>query len=554
MSGNGNGAATHEQARQAVKGAVVPPQNLDAEEAVLGAIMLPTVGAQAFADVVHQLAPWDFYRESHARIYTAVMRLVFRGDPVDAITLVDELEESGELEQVGGRARIHEIAALVPAAANARHYASIIREKAIHRALIRTGGEISRLGWDEQGDVDEKVARARHLLTEMLEVRPRERADSWLGSATELLARPDPGDTPFLVDRLIVDGALAFVVGRWKVGKTWALLELVLSIVTGRRAFGCFDIAQPGPVILILEESGEAAFHRRLDRLARGYAIRPDDLAELRYATNLGVRLTEARWQKRLGDAVAAIQPRALILDPWVRVKGAQTDEKEQREVALVLDFLLGLRDRYRVAIVVAAHQGHEGKHIRGSSDLEAVWESRLSLDRDAKTNEVKLTAEHREAEELDAFRYMPVFDGSTRTVRMQALDRPDAEDDAASARRAELRERILRVVDRDGDPSTSEIVDGAGARATVVRAEVDALVSEGGLVEAQLRLSDVGHTRRFARPSGTRPAVPDGLGRGHAGASSPDPSAGRVEAPLRGLPGGTGYEGEVVPFVGREP
>src|SRR5215207_10352429 len=90
----------------------------------------------------------DFYRESHTRIYRAALGLYAKGEPVDAITLVDELEQRGELEQVGGRIRIHELAALVPATANAGHYARIVREMATLRGLIRAGSEISQLGWE----------------------------------------------------------------------------------------------------------------------------------------------------------------------------------------------------------------------------------------------------------------------------------------------------------------------------------------------------------------------------------------------------------------------
>src|ERR1043165_7168039 len=86
----------------------------------------------------------DFYRESHAVIYRAALALYAKGEPVDAITLVDELEERGELEGAGGRVRIHEPAALVPGSANAGHYARIVREMATLRGLIRAGGEIAQ--------------------------------------------------------------------------------------------------------------------------------------------------------------------------------------------------------------------------------------------------------------------------------------------------------------------------------------------------------------------------------------------------------------------------
>ena len=116
--------------------APVPPQNLDAEESVLGAMMLSPGAIGAVSEVLYAS---DFYRESHAKIYRAALALYAKGEPVDAITLVDELEERGELEDVGGRVRIHELAALVPATANAGHYARIVREMATLRGLIRAG-------------------------------------------------------------------------------------------------------------------------------------------------------------------------------------------------------------------------------------------------------------------------------------------------------------------------------------------------------------------------------------------------------------------------------
>src|SRR5438105_7972030 len=85
--------------------AQVPPQNLDAEESVLGAMMLSPGAIGAVSEV---LSASDFYRESHAKIYRAAIALYTRGDEVDAITLADELEQRGELEPIGGKVRIAE--------------------------------------------------------------------------------------------------------------------------------------------------------------------------------------------------------------------------------------------------------------------------------------------------------------------------------------------------------------------------------------------------------------------------------------------------------------
>ncbi|MDQ3992844.1 MAG: replicative DNA helicase, partial [Actinomycetota bacterium] len=151
-------------AATAAETALVPPQNLDAEESVLGAMMLSPGAIGAVSEV---LDAGDFYRESHARIYRAALGLFARGEPVDAITVADELEERGELEQAGGRLRMHELARLVPATANAGHYARIVREMAILRGLIHAGGEVARLGWERPGDAAELVDRAEHIVFEL---------------------------------------------------------------------------------------------------------------------------------------------------------------------------------------------------------------------------------------------------------------------------------------------------------------------------------------------------------------------------------------------------
>jgi replicative DNA helicase len=144
----------------------VPPQNLDAEESVLGAMMLSTGAIAAVSEVLSGDGR-EFYRESHAKVYRAALALYAKGEPVDAITLVDQLDERGELEDAGGKVRVHELAALVPASANAGHYAQIVKESATLRGLIRAGGEIARLGWERPGETTELVDRAEQILFDL---------------------------------------------------------------------------------------------------------------------------------------------------------------------------------------------------------------------------------------------------------------------------------------------------------------------------------------------------------------------------------------------------
>ena len=145
-------------------GPIVPPQNLEAEESVLGAMLLsPT----AVGNVSEILDASDFYRESHGKVFLAALGLWAKGEPVDAITIANELDERSQLEQVGGQARIAELAALVPSTSNVEHYARIVKEMATLRGLVRAGQEITRLGQDRPGEVVDLVDRAEQIVFEL---------------------------------------------------------------------------------------------------------------------------------------------------------------------------------------------------------------------------------------------------------------------------------------------------------------------------------------------------------------------------------------------------
>ena len=145
-------------------GSVVPPQNLEAEESVLGAMLL---SATAVGTVSEILSAADFYRESHAKIFRAALGLWAKGEPVDAITLVNELDERGELESIGGQSRVAELAALVPSTSNVEHYARIVKEMSTLRGLVRAGQEIARLGQERPGEVSDLVDRAEQIVFEL---------------------------------------------------------------------------------------------------------------------------------------------------------------------------------------------------------------------------------------------------------------------------------------------------------------------------------------------------------------------------------------------------
>jgi replicative DNA helicase len=139
----------------------VLPQHSEAEDYVLGAMLISAAAVESVAAI---LDADDFYRHTNGTIFRRAIELYGKGEPVDAITLTDFLDENGDLDAVGGRVRLHELAALVPAAANAPHYARIVREVSTLRGLIRVGGEVAQLGWDRNGEIQDLVDKAEQLI------------------------------------------------------------------------------------------------------------------------------------------------------------------------------------------------------------------------------------------------------------------------------------------------------------------------------------------------------------------------------------------------------
>ncbi|MBA2528744.1 MAG: replicative DNA helicase [Euzebyales bacterium] len=139
----------------------VPPHNLDAEVSVLGSMLL---SRNAIAEVGELLGPEDFYRGAHRTIFEAARELYDRGEPVDSVTLADQLEGRGLLDDVGGVVAIDEIVERVPTAANALYYARIVADHALRRRLIEAGTQITRYGYQPENGVDEAVDASEQLI------------------------------------------------------------------------------------------------------------------------------------------------------------------------------------------------------------------------------------------------------------------------------------------------------------------------------------------------------------------------------------------------------
>ena len=144
------------------------PANIEAERAVLGALM---IDPDAIVKVANFLRAQDFYRERHGWIYDAMASLNERHEPLDFVTLTDELERRGQLEEVGGPAYLTDLIASTPTAIYVDHYARIVERTAVLRRLISAAGKIAELAYDESQDMDEVVDRAEQIIFGISESR-----------------------------------------------------------------------------------------------------------------------------------------------------------------------------------------------------------------------------------------------------------------------------------------------------------------------------------------------------------------------------------------------
>ena len=149
----------------------VPPQDLAAEQSVLGGMLL---SKDAIADVIETMAPADYYRPAHETIHAAILALYGRQEPADPITVAAELTKRGELERVGGTGYLHTLVNSVPTAANAEYYAEIVHERAVLRRLTVAGTRIAGMGYAAEGDVDEIVNAAQAEVMAVAQQRSEE--------------------------------------------------------------------------------------------------------------------------------------------------------------------------------------------------------------------------------------------------------------------------------------------------------------------------------------------------------------------------------------------
>jgi hypothetical protein len=322
----------------------VPPYDDDAERALLGACLLRT---EAIAAALSVVGTDDFYRPAHALIFDAIMALAARGDPVDPVTVADELARGGSLGQVGDVATLSQLQADTPATSNAGGYARIVARMAVRRRMIATGQEITELGY-RTGDTDDDLEAARDTLARLDGLgRP--------SMAIRSFEEVERESVEWVWQDRIPRGAITIAAGDPGVGKSYVMVALAAGLSLGAALPGAPGPTSPvGTLIVSYEDAAGVTLKTRisgcgaderlvynLDGVADGIGLRPfrpDDARQL--------------------EAELARRPEVglVVIDPVGSLLAGKLDMARDNEVRFALQPLADMARRANVAVVAVMH------------------------------------------------------------------------------------------------------------------------------------------------------------------------------------------------------
>lgn len=282
----------------------VPPQNIEAEQSVLGAILLEN---EAIEEAIRVLKTTDFYRESHRQIFDAMLTIMHKlHAPIDAITLTQELRTRHQLEEIGGTGYIAELAAFVPTAQNIASYARIVRDMATKREIASKATWLAGLAYDGvsldalMGEMQRTLAPA--LVVEQNEIIALEDYEAAAEANAEYLRRVP------VIDRLCYSSAVSMITGGKHAGKSTLARWMAVCVAKG------YDFlkrpVQQGPVLYIASEDETMAARQELIRL--GWT-RGDNL---RFLSASSVKIEDERaFLVRLTSEITRMHAVLVIVD-----------------------------------------------------------------------------------------------------------------------------------------------------------------------------------------------------------------------------------------------
>jgi replicative DNA helicase len=394
---------------------IAPPHNIEAEQSVLGAILLSDKSLYALV-IEEGLKPEDFYSERHGQIYRAMRELYDDNRPVDPVTVTDRLQATGALDSVGGPAAVDELTGAVPYAGNARHYAQIVREAALMRRLLTTTYEIQASVLDHRAAPRELVEHAEKAVLEVAQddrqqdFRPvgdvlHQEIDRWQELSKEGRSLTGTPSGYRLLDEItggFQPGNLIVIAARPSMGKSAFIANVAENVA--------LDKQRPRAVALFSLEMSEAELAQRF--IASQASIKGDDLRK--------GRLKEDRQWRKVLEASARFDAAPLFVDDSsdiglleVRAKARRLHHQQEGGLGLIIiDYLQLMRPDSRVeSRVEQVGQFSRGlKILARELGVPVIAVSQLSRGVESRTDRRPILSDLRESGQIEQDADLVIF------------------------------------------------------------------------------------------------------------------------------------------------
>ncbi|NLZ05579.1 MAG: AAA family ATPase [Phycisphaerae bacterium] len=359
------------------------PHDEAAEAAVLGSMIVDSRCIPAV--LASGLSVEDFYLSEHREIFAAILsahdRIQSNGDGhVDGLLVREELERRKTLDKIGGTDYLQQVTDTVPSAANIGYYAGIVRDRHVRRLMLAAGEKLLRGATDLAQDVGEEVAGARMDLAEIVSPQHDTAPNIEIINAATWLTSEPPACDQILADT-VDRGDKTAIIGSSKLRKSFFLLQLALSIASGRDFLG-WSVPQFRRVLLVQLEVQQHHFHRRVRRMAAALELTPEDLEDRLLIINArGLGLSGAAGIEAIRATVEPFMPELIGFDPLYKLATGAENAAEDMKV------ILGLFDQVTEqtgAAVLYVH--HDAKGFSGDRDIRdrGAGSNVLSRDYDA--------------------------------------------------------------------------------------------------------------------------------------------------------------------------
>jgi hypothetical protein len=503
----------------------VPPQNIEMEESVLGAMMVAEPTLTRVIDEV-RLSSADFYLPRHGLIFEAIHDLYGASKPVDELSVVEALAQRNKIDEAGGKHYVSELAAKVPAAGNAKHYAEIVQQNSLLRRLLGHGQNIQ--GWVNERDGESPAQLCQRAFDQLQALQTTTGESAALLTLADLAELPPPS---FTVEDMISAGGFNVLFGPSGGGKTFLALDFALCAAYGVEWWG--QAVRQGPIAYVAAE-GVSALHIRVEAWKASRRIAEDSDAFFVFPEAVNFFSDETT------SLVAAIDrletpPTLIVVDTMARCM-VGGDENSARDVGLFIDGVDRVRNRYEAACLVLHHTGKSGELERGSSALRGASDTMILLK--PEDGGLKLTcSKQKEKAEFDPWYLHLAETGESVSIGL------GTNSDQVSAQETQILEDVSASFETNWTSATKIIEVTEVPRSSVYRS-LNSLVQRGFIDErpvndkrSEYRVSALGLSHVPERPKSSHETGPDLSHRLHPFRGGTEGETAGPEQPLEGDP-----------------